>query len=58
MIIFYAAGQGEVVDESDFFGLYDVLHSGSSGPDGALDLREFGWYVADCAESQCWSHSA
>ena len=38
---------GEAFDEAKFFGWFDVHGSCGTGPDGALDLKEFGWYVAD-----------
>ena len=42
--------QGEAFDQASFFEWYDVHHDGAEhGPDGSLDLREFGWYIADCA---------
>lgn len=46
--------QGEAFDKDSFFEWYDVHHTGSTenGPDGSLDLREFGWYIADCASCE------
>merc|ERR1719335_14492 len=40
---------GEAFDEKQFFGWFDV-HGGGGQPDSQLDLKEFGWYVADIAE--------
>ena len=40
---------GEAFDEKQFFGWFDV-HGASGAPDNQLDLKEFGWYVADIAE--------
>jgi len=36
-------------DEQQFFGWFDV-HGQGGGPDGQLDQKEFGWYLADIAE--------
>jgi len=41
---------GEAFDEAQFFGWFDVHGEGSGEPDSQLDLKEFGWYVADIAE--------
>ena len=41
---------GESFNEEEFFGWFDV-HGGDGKPDHQLDLKEFGWYVADIAES-------
>ena len=38
--------QGSAFDEEEFMSWYDA-HGES---DGTIDLREFGWYLADCAE--------
>jgi len=40
---------GEAFDEKQFFGWFDVRGIGGH-PDSQLDLKEFGWYVADLAE--------
>lgn len=40
---------GEAFDEKQFFGWFDV-HGASGAPDNQLDLKEFGWYIADIAE--------
>jgi len=41
---------GEAFDENQFFGWFDV-HGAGGNPDSQLDLKEFGWYVADIAEA-------
>eukprot|EP00325_Prymnesiales_sp_UTEX-LB-985_P031799 CAMPEP_0174731172 /NCGR_PEP_ID=MMETSP1094-20130205/57026_1 /TAXON_ID=156173 /ORGANISM="Chrysochromulina brevifilum, Strain UTEX LB 985" /LENGTH=326 /DNA_ID=CAMNT_0015933521 /DNA_START=64 /DNA_END=1044 /DNA_ORIENTATION=- len=48
VVAFY---HGEVFDAEEFFSWYDVHQADGQhhGPDGQLDLREFGWYIADCA---------
>ena len=40
---------GEAFDEKQFFGWFDV-HGAGGAPDNQLDLKEFGWYIADIAE--------
>ena len=40
---------GEAFDEAQFFAWFDV-HGAGGQPDSQLDLKEFGWYVADIAE--------
>ena len=39
--------QGTKYDHDEFMGWYDT-HGGN--PDGTWDVKEFGWYIADCAE--------
>jgi len=41
---------GEKFNEAQFFTWFDVHGSSAyAGPDGKLDLKEFGWYLADIA---------
>mmetsp|Transcript_36547 Transcript_36547/g.96451 ORF Transcript_36547/g.96451 Transcript_36547/m.96451 type:complete len:222 (+) Transcript_36547:111-776(+) len=49
VVAFY---QGEAFVESDFLAWYDSNANDDSGEvsDGKFDLKEFGWYIADCAE--------
>ena len=50
VVAFY---QGEAFVESDFLQWYDSnghLEAGEPVSDGKFDLKEFGWYIADCAE--------
>jgi Ca2+-binding EF-hand superfamily protein len=42
---------GEAFDEAQFFGWFDVHGANGKEPDARLDLTEFGWYLADIAES-------
>ena len=43
---------GATFDETEFFSWYDVHgRSEEKGPDGQIDLHEFGWYLADVAFS-------
>ena len=37
---------GEAFDEKQFFEWFDV-HGTGGKPDSQLDLKEFGWYLAD-----------
>ena len=46
---------GEAFDEKSFFQWFDVhgaagLGGEGAGPDSKLDLKEFGWYLADTCE--------
>ena len=41
---------GEAFDEKQFFEWFDV-HGAGGQPDSQLDLKEFGWYLADICES-------
>jgi len=40
---------GEAFNEKQFFEWFDV-HGAGGGPDSQLDLKEFGWYLADICE--------
>ena len=41
---------GSVFKETEFFEWYDKHGAGSvQGPDGQVDMKEFGWYMADVA---------
>ena len=40
---------GEAFDEKQFFDWFDV-HGAGGQPDSQLDLKEFGWYLADICE--------
>lgn len=42
---------GEKFNEAEFLSWFDVHGSRGSGPDGKLDLKEFGWYLADVART-------
>lgn len=42
---------GEQFDEAEFMNWFDIHGSRGSRPDGKLDLKEFGWYLADVAKS-------
>ena len=41
--------QGEAYDEAEFMSWYDA-HEEEGGGDGTISIKEFGWYLADCAE--------
>lgn len=41
--------QGEAYDEAEFMSWYDD-HGEEDGGDGTISIKEFGWYVADCAD--------
>ena len=45
------SGEGFTFDEKQFFGWFDVHGANGGKPDSKLDLKEFGWYLADIAES-------
>jgi len=41
---------GEKFDEEAYLGWYDSNHAAGQKSDGKFDLKEFGWYIVDCAE--------
>jgi len=45
------SGEGFTFDEKQFFGWFDIHGANGGKPDSKLDLKEFGWYLADIAES-------
>jgi len=47
---FISKYEGVKFDEELFFAWFDVHGAAKGGPDGQLDLKEFGWYIANAAE--------